>query len=62
MSIDNIEKLKRQAMVEEAINSVELEGLTVCSEQRKRYQQYINGDLSLEELDKLTKAAYGTEN
>lgn len=52
----------RKQHVEEAINSVELEGLSVSSEQRNNFEKFAQGLISLEELDQLTKGMYGSKN
>lgn len=59
-NITEEEKLIRRQHVEEAINSVELEGLTISNEQRINFEKFAQGLISLDELMALTEVKYGT--
>lgn len=47
--------------VDEAINSIELEGLTVSTEQRNNFEKFAQGLISLDELMAFTEKNYGTQ-
>lgn len=51
----NTEREQKQRMVDEAINSVALEGFEVSEQQRKMFASYVNGDISLGDLNLITK-------
>ena len=61
-TITEEEKALRRQHVEEAINSVELEGLTVSDEQRNVYEKFAQGLISLDELMAITEKKYGIKN
>lgn len=47
--------MDRKRLIEEAIHSGEMEGAYVSSEFRKDADEYVNGDISIEDLMKRTK-------
>lgn len=51
----------RAQWVAEADHSVYLEGLTVSSEHKANTEQYIAGEISADELVKITRSRYGLE-
>ncbi|GAA2033467.1 hypothetical protein GCM10009720_12490 [Yaniella flava] len=51
----------RAQWVEEADHSVYLEGLTASSEYKANADQYIAGEISADELVKITRSRYGLE-
>ena len=61
-TITDEEKAIRRQHVEEAINSVELEGLTVSDAQRNVFEKYAQGLISLDELTAITEKNYGTKD
>jgi Antitoxin VbhA len=48
----NQTRLQREREVENALASVRMEGLEPPAEAKSVFQRYVNGDLSLEEMDR----------
>jgi hypothetical protein len=56
------EEAQRREHVDEAINSVALEGLSISDKQIENFNRYIRGEVDLDELGTITEKNYGVEN
>ena len=54
--IDKMERERRKKSVEYSIATCELEGGIIPDEHKILYEQYINGDISLDELGSIIRA------
>lgn len=53
------EQAERRQHVDEAINSIALEGLSISDEQIENFNRFIKGDIDLDELMLITEKTYG---
>jgi hypothetical protein len=59
MTLTKEQLAQRREHVEEAINSVALEGFVIEKAQLDNLERYAQGLISLEDMDAFTKANYG---